>query len=383
MDSTIKAKFMKGLFIIFEALSEASGISKKIIAQVNAFKNNGVEIELSYLESNANRRYTGRVINNQIIDVFSVSWLSSRLHWRIKFGGLLKYIKANNFKFVYIRYLHLANPYFILFLKDLKLSGIKIILEVPTFPYDHEYGYQLGIMVERLCRKQFIKFIDRIVTFTNDNLIFGVPTIPISNGIDIGSIKPVSGRYDKLPDVINMVGVAALSFWHGYDRVITGMKDYYNNSKPDTIVIFNIVSDISSTETIKCKQLVERYNLEKYIIFHDKKFGQDLDAILNMADIGVGSLGRHRSGIKYIKPLKNREYCARGIPFFYSETDEDFDDMDFVLKIPADESGVNINNIVRFVKDNKFVIEKIRSYAKDNLTWDIQMRSVINFIRLN
>lgn len=64
--------------------------------------------------------------------------------------------------------------------------------------------------------------------------------------------------------------------------------------------------------------------------------------MFNQCDFGIGSLGRHRSGIDKIKTLKNREYAARGIPFIYSETDEDFEQMPYVLKAPADESPIDI-----------------------------------------
>ena len=55
--------------------------------------------------------------------------------------------------------------------------------------------------------------------------------------------------------------------------------------------------------------------------------GKELDELFDLADFAIGSLARHRSHIDKIKTLKNREYAARGIPFIYSETDEDFDRM--------------------------------------------------------
>ena len=231
---------MKGLFIIFEALSEASGISKKIIAQVNSFKYNGVEMELSNLKVDDSSRYIGRLVGDNYIEKFPTDWFGSRIAWRARFSNLLGYIVTNNIDFVYIRYLHFANPYFINFLKRLKLSGVKIIMEVPTFPYDQEYvGNSLSKILERASRKRFKYYVDRIVSFSNYETIFDVPTIRISNGIDINNIKLVSGEHNKIPGVVNMIGVAALSFWHGYDRVIEGLKDYYSNGQPNTTVIFN------------------------------------------------------------------------------------------------------------------------------------------------
>ena len=70
-----------------------------------------------------------------------------------------------------------------------------------------------------------------------------------------------------------------------------------------------------------------------------------LDQLFSKADMGIGSLGRHRSGITHIKTLKNREYAARGIPFVYSEIDADFDHCNYVLKVPANETPINIHGI--------------------------------------
>ena len=80
-----------------------------------------------------------------------------------------------------------------------------------------------------------------------------------------------------------------------------------------------------------------------------------------------------------IKTLKNREYAARGIPFIYSETDSDFDHKPYVLKAPADETPIDIQEIVKFYKHLSFSPQKIRDSIKD-LSWENQMRIVINSV---
>ena len=95
-------------------------------------------------------------------------------------------------------------------------------------------------------------------------------------------------------------------------------------------------------------ELINKYHIEKYVIFHGQKMNEELDELFNEADFAIGSLARHRSGIDKIKTLKNREYAARGIPFAYSETDGDFDKMPYILKVPADESPIDIHRLIRF-----------------------------------
>lgn len=98
------------------------------------------------------------------------------------------------------------------------------------------------------------------------------------------------------------------------------------------------------------------------------------------ADFAIGSLGRHRSGITYIKTLKNREYAARGFAFTYSETDDDFDHMPYVWKVEPDESPVDIQGLIDFRKTLKMTPAEIRESVCP-LSWKTQMQKVIDAIK--
>ena len=121
--------------------------------------------------------------------------------------------------------------------------------------------------------------------------------------------------------------------------------------------------------------------MEDYVILYGKKHGQELDSLFEKCDFGIGSLGRHRVGIDKIKTLKNREYAARGIPFIYSETDSDFDTRPYVLKAPADETSIDINNIVSFYHSISILPKDIRD-SIISLSWENQMKNVLNNISL-
>jgi hypothetical protein len=115
--------------------------------------------------------------------------------------------------------------------------------------------------------------------------------------------------------------------------------------------------------------------LEKYVIQHGALFGDDLNKQFDLADIGVGSLARHRSHITHIKTLKNREYAARGIPFIYSEMDEDFETMPYIMKVSPDDSPIDIESIIQFNEEktiNSLPIRKSIAY----LSWKIQMNKI-------
>ena len=124
-------------------------------------------------------------------------------------------------------------------------------------------------------------------------------------------------------------------------------------------------------------ELINQYDLKKYVIFHGQLFGEELDSIFNQCCFAIGSLARHRSGITVIKTLKNREYATRGLPFAYSEQDNDFDGKTYVLKVVPDESPINIQKILEFIDTQMFVPQEIRKTV-EYLSWKTQMNHVID-----
>jgi len=81
--------------------------------------------------------------------------------------------------------------------------------------------------------------------------------------------------------------------------------------------------------------------------------------------------------------LKAREYCARGILFVISYDDVGFpNDFPYMLKVPADESAVDIGQILQFydrIKDRD-IIKEMRDYAEKNLSWEAKLKPVIDEI---
>jgi hypothetical protein len=262
--------------------------------------------------------------------------------------------------------------------KRLKKAGMKVVMEIPTYPYDQEYfnkSMRRQLIQDKLFRNQFAKHLDGIVTFTEEDFIFGQKTIRISNGIDFDSVR--LKRTSNHPDnELHLIGVAEIHRWHGFDRVIQGLADYYSSPKELKVYFHIVVYFFSSVEKEEITHTISDNHLEPYIILHGKKHGEELDEIFDKCDFGIGSLGRHRVGIDDIKTLKNREYAARGIPFVYSETDSDFDKQPYVLKMPADESAINIETIISFYHHMPITAKQIRE-SIEHLSWKNQMRRVL------
>lgn len=363
---------MKALFLVFHGFAAHNGISKKIVYQVDALRNCGVATELCFLEINK----TGhcRMVDDKVIANYG-SGTMAKIKKRICYRAVTNYVKENDIRFVYIRSAHNSNPFITHMLKELHSAGVKIVMEIPTYPYEGQFKgaplkNHIRLFLDILCRQQMAKQIDKIVTFTNHNEIFGRETITISNGIDFSRIR----LKKTIPSqTLHLIAVAELHYWHGYDRILEGLKGYTGSRE----IIFHIVGDDKTQEGEKLKALTEKYNLTQSIIFHGALSGEQLDEVFDISHFGIASLGRHRSQITNIKTLKNREYAARGLAFLYSETDDDFENQPYILKAPADDTPIDIEKIINFHNSLTLSPEEIRASIK-NLSWDVQMQKVID-----
>jgi hypothetical protein len=369
-----KERMKKVLFLIFHGFDPNNGISKKISYQVDAFKKCGMNVHLCYMDEKDTKK---RIIDG---DVIADYWngLLSKILKRTDFSAISNYVKKNQIDLVYIRSNHNANLFTINMVKKMKAYGAKVVMEIPTYPYDIEYkaqGISRQIFQDKIFRNQLAKYLDAIVTFSDFDKIFGQRTIKISNGIDFDSVKMKTTINDTSKE-LNLIGVAEIHEWHGFDRIVRGLADYY--SKPqDYLVEFHVIGYFFSKEIEdEFRKIISDNHMENYVILYGKKHGTELDNLFDKCDFGIGSLGRHRVGIDKIKTLKNREYAARGIPFIYSETDSDFDPKPYVLKAPADESPIEIQRIIDFYKKNTMSPIEIRESITD-LSWKKQMELVI------
>ena len=377
---------MKILFLVYHGFSDASGITKKIHSQVKGLRENGHEVHLCYYDFDQ-RGHRCRFIDNQVIKDYGTG-KQAAIRQRLDYDCIYDYCKLNCIQFVYARCNQNADPILIRFFKKLKGLGIKAVMEIPTYPYDQEFSrfywdIKLKLKIDRLFRNQLSKELAAIVTFSDEERIFGQRTIRISNGVDFDSI-PLHQYQQPADGSIHLVGVAEVHIWHGYDRLIAGLGEYYQNTPNSRQVFFHIVGGVHPKERYKAnafhpglQAIIDKYGIQDKIIFHGQLFGDALDEVFNRSCFAIGSLARHRSGITIIKTLKNREYATRGIPFIYSEQDSDFDYQPYVLKARPDESPIEIPQILDFIDYHQFQPEEIRKTVED-LSWKIQMQKVID-----
>lgn len=372
----------KGVFLHYKSIKENDnpGVDKKILAQLKSFNAAGLNCTLRYLESG-------------LEECSHFKKLANKIMYRMPYSNILPVWSYKSF-FDNIDYLYFRRPncftvHTLKTLNDIKNNNpaIKIILEIPTYPYDQELLRELKhlhlYVRDRVNRFKLKGLVDRIVTLSDDPFIFGLPTIKITNGIDLDLVSPKKAKSDD--DVINICAVAKLMFWHGYERLITGLAEYYQSGGKRKI-IFNIVGD--GVERATYERLIDKYRLNNAIILHGVKTGSSLEQIYDAADLAVSSLAMHRKGLFFTADLKSREYLAKGLPVI-SGSDIDVikekNDFKYFYKVEANEKPIDINNLVDFydniyIEDKEEVIRKIREFAEETCAIEKTMQPVIDYI---
>lgn len=367
---------MRILYICFNNFNNTRdiGINKKVKSQINSLKKYDKNISYVFLKDNE------LFIGKEDKEISISNKYKNKIEEKIfRYRDVIHFLSNNNSKFdlVYIRHCGF-DMFFQNFIKKLKKISTNIYLEIPTYPYDKEWkSIKPQHILDKIYRNLAKKYIDKIITFSNDKIIFGIDTINIDNGVDVNSV-PIKKYSTSLNNTLKLLCVSNLSFWHGYDRVIEGLKEYYKDNQKVNVE-FHIVG--TGDELKNLKELVKSYELEEYVFFYGSKDGKELDSIFDDCDIAIGSLGIHRIGLNSVSPLKTREYCARAIPFIYSYVDPAFSgEEEFLLNMNNNQEGINILDIINFynnIDDYKSLQFKMRKYAEINFDWNIQMNKVI------
>lgn len=367
----------KGYYICYSCDTDFSGVNKKIENQTKIFQ--------QYFE-----------FEKIVVSKEKTNCLKS-IFWRLPFGSYGRnydeaFEKIQNPYFIYIRFA-IVDRKFLTFIKNLRecYPKAKLILEIATYPYGREVLGKFSMMPfyfkDILYRKQLKKYVDRIVTFSEDEFIFGIPTIKTVNGIIVDSIMPIQPK-EKDSNDINLIAVAMFQKYHGYERIIKGLAQYYFETKEHSRNIYlHMVG--AGTEKRYYEKLVKQLKLENYVKFWGAKSGKELDAVYNLADIAVSSLGLYKLNIQLLSALKTREYLARGLPMITGcRVDVLHPDFPYYLEYPNDSSVITMEKVIAFYDslykcgmDRSEIIKEIRTFAKENVDMEIVLKPIVEYLK--
>lgn len=370
---------MRGLYIVRLNLDEphAMGVAKKIRAQVKVLSGALGDVDLFYTEAACVMR------NGAVAAQFGAGRLGKWLLHAALFYGTLARIRTA-FDFVYIRYQR-TSPAFLWMLARLRASHPRatIVVELPTFPYHSEYKTARQWMVgrsDRVLRRFIGRYVDRIVTFSQFQQILGIPTICTDNATEVAAMALLPKP--PLSQDIRLLGLANLSFWHGYDRVIAGLAAY-RDQNGSRRVTFDIVG--AGPESDRLKQDARRLDLTDVVRFHGPLQGSALDDVVAQCHIAISSIGMHRLDTD-TSNLKSREFCARGLPFVIAYPDRDFGaEFPFAFHAPMTDAPLDIGAVLSFYDDLRQTVsdypQQMRKYAEARLTWEAKLAPVVTYIR--
>lgn len=209
----------------------------------------------------------------------------------------------------------------------------------------------------------------------------------IANGYDVSEVQITESVHATTSSdaSINFLAIGTIADWHGYDRLLLGLHNHHQNK---TSLEANITIDFigDGPALLSLKALTEKLHLSDQVTFHGQLTGKNLTKYLISADLGIGTLGLHRKGLSIASPLKNREYCAYGLPFICSHKDIDFTDQEFALSIPPDDTPINIRSTLDaliLLKQNGFDKKRIHAYGVNNIDFQAKWNNILTKLTPN
>jgi len=295
--------------------------------------------------------------------------------------------EQGHFDLVYIRY---SIPFFsyVKTLRILKSICPKVVVEIPTYPHQNEYKNDRRVwrkplypIMEILNRRASI-YVDLYSLIGKKvDTCYQRPAINISNGVTVKDI-PIKKKA-MTENEINIIAVASMAKWHGYDRLISGLYNYISNGGREKVFI-HLVGPDGDGSLMEWKSLTNKLRLKDYVLFEGPMYGDDLARMIDKCDIACSALAPYVKGMEDGTSIKVAEYCARGIPFIWTR-----DENDTLYPIPHsyggflnDDSPIDIDRIVKIVKEIKKetgISEKMRKYAEENLSWNSQYKLILEY----
>lgn len=288
---------------------------------------------------------------------------------------------------IFIRFSFVINAFLFPVLLYKRLTGAKIIIDIPTpraigikeMKGNKEKNLKIKIIWNYIFSSWILFPANKIIQYADESAFFSFgiknKTLKMGNGILIDeNIKLV--ERNKKQNEINLIGVASLAFWHGYDRLIKALA-LFAKENPIYKINFKIVGDGEVLEELK--SLVTQLQLEDRVVFTGTLYGEELEQAYLGMDIGVSSCGLFRKGLDEASDLKTREYVAKGLCVLGAGKDPDFnEDSKFRFTVPNDESIEPIVKILlQLVSIELPTPEETREYAEKYLAFEEKLKVIL------
>lgn len=370
---------MRILYLTMAEVDEASGVYKKIRAQAGAFERLGNECRVLFVKDSSEAMILFDSILKKVkIDKENMIKLSS-------------YIISCDF--CYVRFELLRHKVYKEILDNCKKMGIDILVEIPTYPPYQESLARvkdkikagnipgaiktlIGTIIVILDMYRLVGYSKMMCLVADDKKFASKVTVRIENGVDVTDNPFV---YHEEENSINIIAVSNFAVWNGYDRAITGLKQYYDKTGKDDIRLTFVGDKYKAKELIK---QAKTYNIEHLIDFTGALSGTQLTDAYAHADLALGALGNHRRKVFSNSSLKVKEYAARGMLMVLSDAEGvEYDIINKSFIVKSDESPIDFEAIRNWyinIENKKLMKAEIHNFANNHYSWDFQMKKIID-----
>lgn len=368
-----------------------AGVTKKALAQRRLLERAGHKVYFACRQHESDMVVLSS--EDQIVDTIKLSDFSKLKRDRAITLFIGDFALKHNVDAVYARYGTFSLAAYRLY-SNLHRNKIIVLLEIATYPLNQRWN----VVTQSLKMKDFKtalvwihsntigslgilffkKSVDAIVNNNGFKKIWGIPVIPISNGIDVSSI-PDKQRVIVKKGSIHIMSVANIANWHGFDRIIKGLAKYYEHPR-DVKIYFEVAGPGAEAENLT--KLATNLNVSEYVKFVGPKMGEELDKLFDHSDLGVSVLGVHRVNMKECDSLKAREFCARRLPFITQEAESQYKGQPFTLCVPSNDSPIDMEVVVDFynrIVNEPMILDEMRMFAERECDWTKAFGNVLDF----
>lgn len=324
---------------------------------------------------------------NQIGYEARYSFFSNRLSGLI---GFVKELMCSDANIIMIRFYDLFFPLLFPFFLYKRLRGVKIIVDIPTprsaFIKEIDGDPRRFFVFSRKLYN-YLSFtwilwpFNRVVQYATESLWFefGVKhkTLKQGNGFTIDKDLPLVNT-TKTDNQLNLIAVAQLADWHGYDRLI---KAIAIASKQDSTYQLNLTLVGDGPILNDLKSLARELDIEDKINFTGWQTGCELSELFEKSHVGVASLGLYRIGLLEASVLKVREYMARGLCVIGAGQDPDFEeDSPYRFLVENNDSVDGLVELLLSLKNTELPNSlDIRNFAENNLSFRVKIKNILDF----
>ena len=357
---TTKLETLKPLriaYVFHWIQSTESGVSKKIVNQLRAWKAFGHDVHAFQYSRDEHRSHQHAFGDDVAWKEFPyrAGYARRLLDWKF----LARAVQAWNPDVIYFRYDVYAPSLYSLF------RNRPVVFEVNT---DDSVEFQMGSWVRgaynRLTRTRMIHSASGLVFASNTvskrpSFNMQLPSEVIGNSIDISSVPDWGENRGNGREAV-MIGSKECT-WQGIDKLASlaeAMRDW----------TFHVVGcDGDDTENLRFHGFLPRSEYEK---------------LFYRCSVGIGSLALHRYGVDENSTLKAAEYLAYGLPVLLAYQETDFPgDYDYICRIPNVESNVttNLDSIRDFM--NRWVGRRVARSAVAHLDVSVKEARRLEFLQ--